>query len=209
MRAFGLILVAACATTQPPPPTGGPRGLRASEHRDVARQHENTAKEDSRWPDTFAARTASGHNIAWFRSWDSAAEQERLAEIHRTKALQLQAAYEEACRDRPADRTAVSPLQRYGIGGWNTATGVIIYLTPTTSPDELLAELRCHRAWMMLAPSGMDDCPLDLPGLAFDARGDDEGVTLSIIVRDAALVDELHRRAAHDLEAAAKLRGSH
>lgn len=209
MRALAAVLLAACATSQPVPPKGGPRGLRATEHLDVARQHESAARDESRWPDTFAAGTASGHNIPWFRSWDSAAEQERLAEIHRTKAVQLQAAYEEACGDRPAEQTTISPLQRYGIGGWNTATGVIVYLTPTTAPDSLLAELRCHRAWMMLAPAGMDDCPLDLPGLAFDARGDGEGVTLSIVVRDPGLVAELQRRTAHDLEAAAKRRGAH
>lgn len=208
MRALAFILLAACATTQPQPPAGGPRGLHASEHLDVAAQHESAAKEESRWPDTFAAATATGHSIPWFRSWDSAAEQERLAAIHRTKAAALQAAYEEACGTRPADQTTVSPLQRYGTGGWNTATGVIVYLTPTVSPDALLSELRCHRAWMMLAPAGMDDCPLDLPGLAFDARGDGEGITLSIIVRDPALVAELQRRAAHDLEAAAKHRAA-
>ncbi len=209
MRRLALALLAGCATTQPVPPTGGPRGMRATDHLDAARQNEQRAKDDARWPDTFAAGTASGHNIAWFRSWDSAAEQERMAEIHRTKAAQLQAAFDEACGPRSASDVSVSPLQRYGLGGWNTTTGVIVYMSPTTKPDALLAELRCHRAWMMLAPAGMDDCPLDLPGLAFDARGDAEGVTLSIIVRDAALVGELHRRTAHDLEAAATHRASH
>lgn len=203
------VLVTACATTRPPPPTGGPRGLRATEHLDVARQHDRAAKEESRWPDTFAATTASGRNIPWFRSWDSAVEQERLAEIHRTKAAELQAAYEDACGTRAADETAVSPLQRYAIGGWNTTAGVIVYLAPTTKPDTLMAELRCHRAWMMLAPAGMDDCPLDLPGLVFDARGDGEGTTLSIVTRDASFVGELQRRTAHDLEAAARRSSGH
>ena len=96
---------------------------------------------------------------------------------------------------------ATSPLVRYGIGGWPTATGVIVYLSPTAgTPDELLAALKCHRAYMMLAPTGMDDCPLDLPGLEVDARGDAEGVTLAMTVKDTKLVPELQRRAAHDLE---------
>jgi hypothetical protein len=40
MRNLSLVLLAACATTSPTPPKGGPRGLRASEHRDLARQLE-------------------------------------------------------------------------------------------------------------------------------------------------------------------------
>jgi hypothetical protein len=41
---------------------------------------------------------------------------------------------------------------------------------------------------------------------ALDARGDTNGITVSIVVRDPKLVTELQRRAAHDLEAAAQLR---
>jgi hypothetical protein len=59
---------------------------------------------------------------------------------------------------------------------------------------------------MMLAPTGMENCPLDLPNIALDARGDGDGVTVSIVVRDPKLVPELQRRAAHDLEAAAHQR---
>jgi len=51
----------------------------------------------------------------------------------------------------------------------------------------------------------MDDCPLDLPDIMLDARGDREGITVSIAVRDPKLVPELQRRTAHDLEAAAHL----
>jgi len=67
--------------------------------------------------------------------------------------------------------------------------------------------MKCHRAAMMLAPSGMEDCPLDLPNVVLDARGDTDGITVSITVRDPKLVPELQRRAAHDLEAAVQLHG--
>ena len=81
-----------------------------------------------------------------------------------------------------------------------------MYLSPDAgSPDRLLARMKCHRAAMMLAPSDMDDCPLDLPDIVLDARGDTEGITISIVARDPKLVPELQRRAAHDLEAAAQL----
>jgi len=66
-----------------------------------------------------------------------------------------------------------------------------------------MAALRCHRAWMRLAPANMDDCPLDLAGLKIDAKGGGEGITLTLGVRDQSLIPELQRRAAHDLEMSA------
>jgi hypothetical protein len=101
----------------------------------------------------------------------------------------------------------MSPLQRYGVGGSNSATGVVLYLSPAAGPaDHLLADIKCHRAWMMLGPSAMDDCPLDLPGIVIDARGDVDGITVSIAIRDTKLIEELQRRAARDLETAAAMR---
>ena len=60
--------------------------------------------------------------------------------------------------------------------------------------------MRCHRAWMMLGRTGMDACPLDLPGVEVDARGDANGIELTITESNPALVNELRRRAALDLE---------
>lgn len=182
-----LLLLTSCATSTAPAAKGGPRGLRASEHLDVARGHDE------------AARAVS--NEPWFRTWDTASEHERLANIHRSKAAELHAAFDEECGATPGADIAISPLQRFGTGGWNTSTGVIVYLS-STDPEGLLAALKCHRAWMMLAPANMDDCPLDLPGLTLDARGDANGVTVSIAVRDPALVPELQRRTALELETA-------
>jgi hypothetical protein len=209
MRNLSLVLLAACATTSPTPPKGGPRGLRASEHRDLARQHGQMASQASRWPDMRGAAPDSA-NVPWIRSWDTSAESERLAESHRSKAAALEQAYEEACGARPVAEVSVSPLQRYSIGGWPTSTGIILYLDAEAGPPErLLADIKCHRAWMVLAPSGsMEDCPLDLPGIQLDARGDHDGITVSIVVRDPKLVDSLHRRAAHDLETSLQLRRS-
>jgi hypothetical protein len=199
-----LALLTACATTSSSTtsqPTGGPRGLRATDHLDAAREHDEGARQAAMWPQSGGDRAA--YSIPWVRSWDTAKEQERLAAIHRSKAAELQAAYDEACGSRQAEQIAVSPLARYGVGGWDTSTGVTLYLSADAGmPDQLLADLKCHRAWMMLAASGMDDCPLDLPGIKVDARGDKEGITVQIVVTDPALVDELHRRAAHELEAA-------
>jgi hypothetical protein len=145
-------------------------------------------------------RLAAG---TWFGTWDTGAERRRLAQVHRSAAAQLQAEYEQACLEIPAEVVSVSPLQRYAIGGVPTAGGTLVLLSAEAGPPErLLAAMRCHRAWMMLGRTNMDDCPLDLPGLHVSARGDAGGIELTMAVDDPALVDELRRRAAHDLEAA-------
>jgi hypothetical protein len=213
MRLFAIaMLLVGCATTPHPEPKGGPRGLRASEHLESARAHDAMARERETWPDTRPAAPGDLRSVAmpWYRSWDTAGEHDRLAATHRARAAAIQAEYDEACRDLPASDAQISPLEVYGIGGWNTTTGIIVYLAPEAGPaDRLLTRMKCHRAAMMLAPSGMEDCPLDLPGIAVDARGEEGGITVSIVVRDPDLVAELQRRAAHDLEAATQLRGKH
>jgi len=209
MRLLPFVLLFGCATTPHPEPRGGPRGLHAGEHLDAARQHDVMARERETWPDTRASAPGEPRPIAmpWYRSWDTAGEHARLAEVHRAQAAEIHARYDEACRDLPASDTRISPLQAYGIGGWNTTTGIIVYLSPEAGPpDHLLARIKCHRAAMMVAPVDMADCPLDLPDIALDARGDEGGITVSIVVRDPQLIPELQRRAAHDLEAAGRLR---
>jgi hypothetical protein len=81
--------------------------------------------------------------------------------------------------------------------------GVVIFLGVEAGPPErLLAELRCHRAWMMLSEAGMETCPLDLPNLRIEAHGDKTGISVEMRI-NTKLVAELQRRAAHDLEVAA------
>jgi hypothetical protein len=208
MRTLAIVLLSACAANTAPAVKGGPRGPHVDEHLQLARYHDEQARLDGRWPDTMAP-SAHGTSIPWTRSWDAGADHERLAALHRSKADELHAAYEEACGTRPLAEVSVSPIARHGIGGWNTQAGVVLYLGAYAGePDHLLADLKCHRAWMMLSDAAMDDCPLDLPGLTLDVRGDDEGITVLMGIRDPKLVDELHRRAAHDLEAGARLRAA-
>jgi hypothetical protein len=200
---LGLVLVA-CATTTPPP-QGGPRGPRASDHLAAARQHDEIAQDRKTWPATQAMTPGTADvpsQAPWFRTWDTSAEHENLARTHRGRAAALQAAFDDACRDRSGLAITVSPLERFGIGGWNTTTGAVVYLDAAAgSADELLAAMRCHRAWMMLSAAGMEDCALDLPGLVLDARGDPGGITLAITVNDRKLIAELQRRVAKQLEA--------
>lgn len=202
-----LVVIAACATSQPTQ-RGGPRGLRADEHIAAAREHDEISARANRWPDTRSAGPG-GVYVPWTRSWDTSGEHARLAAVHRSEAAALHAAYSDACGDRSIAQIAMSPLVRYGLGGWNTSTGVILYLSADAGPpDRLLADLKCHRAWMMLSETAMDDCPLDLPGLVLDAHGEGENatITLAISIDDPELVAELQRRAAHELETGARAR---
>ncbi len=206
LRTLSMCLLVSCAASSLEEKPG-PRGLRADQQMAMASREDDRANQITHWPDTRpgldeanpSERVISG---SWFGSWDTADEHHRLAERHRGEAVQIEAAYEQACGDTPAAIASVSPLQRYGVGGSPIPGGTVVLLSADAGPpDKLLAAMRCHRAWMMLGRALMDDCPLDLPGLRVDARGDANGVELSLTVADPALVEELRRRAAHDLEA--------
>jgi hypothetical protein len=212
-RSILLCLVAACAApiaNEKP----GPRGLRADQHLSIASRDAERAEELTRWPDTRPG--PDGTNLSqepaagtWFGTWDTTTEHRRLAQVHRSAAAQLQAEYDEACRDLPAEIVSISPLQRYAIGGTPVPNGTLVLLSSDAAPpDRLLAMMRCHRAWMMLGRTDMEACPLDVPGLHVSARGDASGIELTMTVDDPSLVDELRRRAAHDLEAALHRRAS-
>ena len=137
----------------------------------------------------------------WVSHWDTGSEDEQAATVHRSHAAALRATYEQACKDRTPAEASISPLERFGVGGSVTTNAVVFYLDASAGPSErLLADLECHRAWMMLAPEADDTDPLDLPGLAIDAAGDLDGITVSLATRDADIVPELRRRAAHLLE---------
>jgi hypothetical protein len=198
MRSAPILFLAACATTTAPGMKSGPRGFHADEHMAAAKQHDAIARNAG--PSYTLPPTTTA--TPWFFSWDTSREHERMAAAHRSRASALYAAYEEACGDRAYVQVSISPLSRHTLGVWNTSAGLIFYLSPAAGPSErLLADLKCHRAWMMLQPSpDMEHCPLDLPGLMLDARGDGDKITLSIVIRDSSLVDELHRRAARVLE---------
>ncbi len=209
MRTFTLLAVlAACASSTPQ--QRGSRGPRASDHLVAAEGHTINAEQLSRWPDRHVAGPeAPVGTTSWNRSWDTVGAELRQAKQHRTAAAQLVAEYDEACGQRPHAAVSVSPLERYAVGGAPTDRGVMLFLSVEAgSADALMAELRCHRAWMMLGRTDMDSCPLDLAGLRVDARGDASGITVEISVADRALVPELQRRAAHDLEAAAQRRAA-
>jgi hypothetical protein len=151
-------------------------------------------------PDRRSNGVDNGMPSPWYRSWGSNEDHEELAQFHRAEAKALSAQYAAACGAVSSVDAAVSPLAKFGMGGWATQSGAIVYLSPDSGPPEqLMQAIACHRAWMMLAPANMENCPLDLPGLQFDVRGDGESITLSLTVADRALVPELQRRVASEM----------
>ena len=201
LRTITLCLVAACgATTLQEKP--GPRGLRADQHLAIASREDARADELAHWPAQRVGGLEPASGAVWVGTWDTAAEHRRNARAHRTDAAALEAEYEQACGDSPGELVSVSPLVRYGVGNRDIPNGTAVLLAPEAGPpDKLLSAMRCHRAWMMLGRTDMDDCPLDLPGLRVDARGDRSVIELELTVDAPQLVTELRRRAAHELEA--------
>jgi hypothetical protein len=215
-RSLLLLALAACASSSSsiaPSPKPNTRGLRADQHLDAAQAHERRADELARWPETRRSDTGrfdDPNGGLWYRAWDQPQEHARLASIHRSEAAQIQAAYDEACANVAPEHVRISPLKRYAQGGMPTEDGVVVFLgADAVPPDRLLAEMRCHRAWMMLGHAeGVESCPLDLPEIRVEAHGDATGASVEITVKDRSLVPELQRRAAHDLEVAAQRRAA-
>ncbi|HTJ45182.1 MAG TPA: hypothetical protein VL463_23915 [Kofleriaceae bacterium] len=183
----------------------GARGLRAGDHLEAAREHSEAARQAWPEPQPRAGDTVGAISAGppWFYYWD-ARDHERLAQIHRGAAAQIEAEYQDACTGR--DQAEVSPIQRFAVGGANVARGAVVYLAREAgTPDEVLADMRCHRAWMMLGRTAMDDCPLDLAGIEVVAHRSGDLIEVLITTRDPALTGELQRRVAKDVEAASSL----
>jgi hypothetical protein len=208
MHLLLIAVVAACAHAPPAPSHPGSRGMRADAHLDAAREHARRSAELESWPETRPDATGEANDPKaglWYRRLDTKNDYERLSQTHRAQAVQLYEQFDEACATIPSSEVGISPLQRYGRGGANLTDGVVIFLDPAAGPrDRLLVALRCHRAWMMLGESGMDDCPLDLADLDIAVHGDPEGVSVEITTANAALVPELQRRSAVELDRAAR-----
>ncbi len=197
--AFAILCGCASTTTE-----GGPRGLRASDHLEAAREHSAAAANRARWPEPGSSQpTGTVQGPPWFYYWQ-ADDDERLAQMHRSAAAKIEAEYQDACGTTPLSIASVSPLVRFAIGGTPIADGALVYVsTDAGTPDQLLAAMRCHRAWMMLGRSAMDDCPLDLPSIEIVAHEGPGAIEVSITTTDAKQVVELQRRVAKDVEAAA------
>jgi hypothetical protein len=152
--------------------------LRASEHIEVSNLHRRLAL------------AAEQTGLA-----DVAAQHHDLERSHSAAANALQKAYQTACQDRSVAEAEISPLYRYGEGGAITDHGIVVDIRATSqSAQTLTAEVACHQAWMMIAPSNMADCPLDLPNVNVKVVSDSNGLHFDLSAADPYLVNELQRR---------------
>lgn len=189
----GVSFLIACGSSAKPPPEP-PRDLHATEHREAAEAHAARAAELARLTDALGGptrRNADPVNALWVRS----IEEESAAGEHIREAERIETDAAAACAGMSEAQKQRSPIQRFAIGWLRTPEGVVVLL-PTTAgePDQLVAELRCHRAWMQLGNAPADKCPLDLGGVDIVAYGDRRGISVELTLRDHSQIAELQRR---------------
>lgn len=207
MRELSLIAIAGwvgCVST--PEPIGGPRGLRADEHLEIAHDNDVIAADHRTWP--APTRMTPGEldampKVIPFPIYPSVVHEE-VAGLHRHEAAGLLADYEAACGQRPIAEVTVSPLDRFQIGGYETDRGVVVLLDAAAGKsDEVVKLMECHRAWLMLDARSTDDNddPLDVPDLFIEATAERESVAVSLTPVDPEWIPELQRRVAARHEA--------
>lgn len=179
-----------------------PHDMTAAEHMNEAAEHGTMAAQS----DGTYARTPyywnhpySGHGwYPWYYYWDPSAEHSQLAAAHASAADAVKLEHQAACTEIPEPTQALSPFDVYALDSDRTPDAVILHLAPEAGPPEvLLVRMRCHRAWLRLAPR--DDEPHDL--IAVDgakvvvhADGRDR-VEVMFSIKDPVALSELDRRA--------------
>ncbi len=183
----------ACGGAAPPPPEA-PRDPHATEHREAAEAHAARAAELARLTDALGGptdRIEDAVNGLWMRSL----AEERAASEHVAEAERIEHDAAVACEGMTDEQKRRSPIQRFAIAWLPKPEGIVVLLpTSAGAPDQLVAELRCHRAWMQLGQAPGDQCPLDLGGVDLVVYGDRHGISVELTPRDHAQVPELQRR---------------
>ena len=214
MRPYLVFALVACSQTlsQPSSPPKVSRDLDANEHIVAAREEDERARELASWPEVRTSDVGGAKEVGrfdepaaglWYSKWgEQPAEHLRRAETHRNAAAQLHAAYDEACAGIAPSLARVSPLERYGQGEMVTTDGVLVFLgKPGVTTQQLRAELRCHQAWTAVSEID-EDGPLDLPELRIVMHEDSTGISVELQIADKAMIPELQRRTARQLEVA-------
>jgi len=204
-----LVLGVACASQRSP-------GTRPGDM--TAREHLAQAQAHGRRASTTYARSVhhgapyywSSAWYPWYYYWDPALDHLDLADGHAKAAATLEADYEASCLLVARGLEAISPMELYATGSAPLDNGVVVHLMAAAGPpDMLLAELRCHRAWLRLAPRpGAADNVLMLDGLLIVVHATSEVVEVMFTVGDRALVPELRRRTQATVERARWLDGT-
>ena len=171
-----------------------PDDMTAAEHQAAAREHSEMV---SGSPYHHPMGSYSSGSYPWYY-WSPDDEHRALAQAHRDSAEQLKLQYEAACAGLSDRAAAASPLETSMVDTSPIEGGIAFHLVESAGPpDRLVAELRCHRAWLKLAPSaGAADDPLQLDGVTWLARGGNAGVEVLALASADSVRAELARRAA-------------
>lgn len=130
--------------------------------------------------------------------WSPDDEHRELAQAHRDSAEQLKLQYEAACANLPRGADVSSPLDT-SVGSVSPIEGGIAFHLAETAgpPDRVLAQLRCHRAWLKLAPTpGAAEDPLQVDGVTWLTRAGRGEIEVRATASAESARAELARRAA-------------
>jgi len=166
-----------------------PDEMTAEAHRDAASHQEEIARQGP-----YLRRSGWA---PWTYSWDPATEHLAERDAHLAAAETLEVRYREACADLPVITESTSPLTRHGLSAAPIDAGVAFMLAPAAGPpEEVLAAIRCHRAWLVLEdrPTASEDV-VALDGLRYSVQIRDEVLELRVTTTVAGAVSELRRRA--------------
>ena len=171
-----------------------PDDMTAAEHHAAAREHAEMVTGSAYHHPTWS------YSSGWYPwyYWSPDDEHRALAEAHRDSAEQLKLQYDAACATLPAGAAASSPLETSTMSTSPIEGGIVFHLGEAAGPpDRLLAQLRCHRAWLKLAPTpGAADDPLQVDGVTWLARAGRAEVEVRAIASGDSARAELARRAA-------------
>lgn len=210
---FALILItAACGAASP---GTRPADMTASQHLAAASEHSQQITGTRAhggfiggypgW--AYYGYRGFGYSYPWHYTWDPDEEHRALAAAHRDAAEQLKLQYETACAAVPRALEASSLLDAFVSGGSPLDRGVVFHLSEQAGPPELvLAQLRCHRAWLQLSPTAeAADSPLLVEGVTWTTHAPaSAGVEVMATAKDERSAAELRRRAALVIERARK-----
>lgn len=186
-----LLTLAVAAGCAGPRATGagvGPDEMTADAHRDAARRQDEIARKGP-----YLRRRGWA---PWTYSWDPGTEHLAERDAHLASAETLETRYREACADLPVAAESSSPLTRHGRSAAPIDGGVALVLDPDAGPPEdVLAAIRCHRAWLALEDRPASDDVVALDGLRYSVEIRDEIIELRITATNAGELDELRRRA--------------
>lgn len=205
------IALGACATSS----GTRPDDMTAAEHRRDARRHDRIRESApyirSSYFGGYYSDPSWGHprggsywnhgfypwSYTWSSDWNAAASHATEAEEHEVAADVLEKRYRDACSLVAQDSAAQPPLDRYVRAVTPTEQGVVLRLSNDAGPpDVLLAEIRCHTAWLQLVqrPGATRDVTA-VKGVEYSVRADADAISVTLTATDPTSIAELRRRA--------------